>query len=42
MKDSNGNIIGCGYCKFEKTCKMHDPKVNKAKLGCKDYKHHLN
>ena len=31
--------IGCGYCDKEKTCKIRDPKINKAKQGCKDYKH---
>ena len=35
------NQIGCGYCKEEKICKIRDPKVNKAKLGCKDFKHYL-
>lgn len=32
--------IGCGYCKEELTCKERDPKINKAKLGCKKFKHH--
>lgn len=32
--------IGCGYCKHEETCKERDPKVNKAKLGCKQFIHH--
>lgn len=31
--------IGCGYCNIEKTCKERDPKINKAKLGCKSFKH---
>jgi hypothetical protein len=30
-------FIGCGYCQKESTCSMRDPKINKAKLGCKDY-----
>lgn len=30
---------GCGYCEKETTCEKRDPKVNKAKQGCKDYKH---
>lgn len=38
--DTKGRIIGCGYCALEKVCKIHDPKVNKAKAGCKDYIHH--
>lgn len=33
------NQIGCGYCDKEHTCKIRDPKINKAKLGCKEYKH---
>jgi hypothetical protein len=32
--------IGCGYCKHEKQCPDHDPKVNKAKAGCLHFKHH--
>lgn len=32
--------IGCGYCSKELTCKIRDPKINKAKLGCKEYEHH--
>jgi hypothetical protein len=31
--------IGCGYCKNEKNCKIRDPKINKAKKGCKDWEH---
>lgn len=31
--------VGCGYCVHETTCTKRDPKVNKAKLGCEDYKH---
>lgn len=31
--------IGCGYCIHEKTCKIRDPKINKAKQGCKEWKH---
>ena len=31
--------IGCGYCKNEKNCKIRDPKINKAKQGCKEWKH---
>ena len=34
--------IGCGYCLFETTCKKRDPKINKAKLGCKDFNHFSN
>jgi hypothetical protein len=30
--------LGCGYCKLEKTCGKHNPKINKAKLGCTEYK----
>ena len=33
------NQIGCGYCKEEKICKIRNPKINKAKLGCKHFKH---
>ena len=33
--------VGCGYCHKEKDCKIRDPKVNKAKQGCKDWKHYL-
>lgn len=33
--------VGCGYCKHEKDCPKHDPKINKAKLGCEEYEHHL-
>lgn len=32
--------LGCGYCKLELTCKIRDPKINKAKIGCKDFTHH--
>ena len=31
--------IGCGYCNKEKWCDKRDPKVNKAKEGCPDFKH---
>ena len=31
--------IGCGYCAHEKNCKIRDPKINKAKLGCYEWKH---
>lgn len=34
--------IGCGYCDKEKACKIRDPKINKAKQGCKDYNHFEN
>jgi hypothetical protein len=34
------NQIGCGWCGFEKTCKDRDPKINKAKLGCKKFIHY--
>ena len=33
------NQIGCGYCQKEDTCLERDPKVNKAKLGCKSFAH---
>ena len=33
------NQIGCGYCIHEKDCTIRDPKINKAKQGCKDWKH---
>lgn len=33
------NQIGCGYCHLELTCKIRDPKVNKAKQGCPDWLH---
>lgn len=33
------NQIGCGYCTFEKTCIEKEPLINKAKLGCVNYKH---
>jgi len=33
------NQIGCGYCKEEKICKIRNPKVNTAKLGCPHFKH---
>ena len=33
------NQIGCGYCKHELTCKIRDPRVNKAKQGCPDWQH---
>uniref|UniRef100_A0A6M3M5C3 Uncharacterized protein n=1 Tax=viral metagenome TaxID=1070528 RepID=A0A6M3M5C3_9ZZZZ len=35
------NQVGCGYCKNEENCNIHDPTINKAKLGCKDWKHYL-
>jgi len=38
----NNNQVGCGYCKKENTCKIRDPKINKAKLGCKDFDHFEN
>jgi hypothetical protein len=31
--------IGCGYCDKETTCDKRNPKINKAKLGCADFKH---
>ena len=31
--------IGCGYCKKENNCEMRDPKINKAKQGCKEWEH---
>lgn len=33
------NQIGCGYCAKEKKCKIRDPKINKAKQGCKEWQH---
>jgi hypothetical protein len=33
------NQIGCGYCEKEKYCKIRDPKINKAKQGCKEWLH---
>jgi len=33
------NQIGCGYCKHESICTKRDPKINKAKLGCKNFNH---
>jgi hypothetical protein len=38
--DSKERIMGCGYCALEKECKIRDPKVNKAKEGCKQYVHY--
>ena len=32
---------GCGYCWLEPSCEKRDPKINKAKEGCKEYKHYL-
>lgn len=32
--------IGCGYCAHEKTCEIREPRVNKALLGCQQFKHH--
>jgi hypothetical protein len=34
------NQIGCGYCIHEFRCTKRDPKINKAKLGCKKFKHY--
>ena len=31
--------IGCGYCIHEKDCKIRDPKINKAALGCEQWEH---
>lgn len=31
--------IGCGYCINEFRCTKRDPKINKAKQGCKNFKH---
>ncbi len=33
------NQVGCGYCTNEKDCNIREPKINKAKQGCKDWKH---
>lgn len=38
--DNIKNQIGCGYCVFELTCKIREPKINKVKLGCEKFKHH--
>jgi len=32
-------MVGCGYCLYEKQCKIHDPKVNKARCGCPGFRH---
>jgi len=37
--DRKGRVIGCGYCKKERTCVIHDPRLNQAREGCTDYKH---
>ncbi len=34
------NQIGCGYCIHEAYCAIRDPKINKAKLGCKMFTHY--
>jgi len=39
MKNKNDQI-GCGYCDKENECSIRDPKVNKAKEGCKQFKHY--
>lgn len=36
----SNNQIGCGYCYKEKFCEISDPKKNKAKKGCKEFKHY--
>ena len=33
------NQIDCGYCIKETFCEIRDPKINKAKLGCKNWIH---
>lgn len=33
--------IGCGYCHKENTCLIRDRNINKAKLGCPEFKHFL-
>lgn len=33
--------IGCGYCYWENVCQDREPKINKAKQGCKGFEHHL-
>ena len=33
--------IGCGYCISKKNCEEREPKINKAKKGCKKYIHYL-
>lgn len=40
MEIKKFNQIGCGYCDKEKTCKIRNPKINKAKLGRKEFKHY--
>lgn len=42
MKPKITDQIDCGYCKRETTCEIRDPKINKAKLGCKEFEHHLH
>ena len=34
------NQIGCGYCYYEEDCSDREPTVNKAKKGCKRYRHY--
>lgn len=38
----NNEQIGCGYCIHELVCKDWNPKINKAKLRCKKFKHYLD
>ena len=33
------NQIGCGYCINEEDCTEREPTVNKAKKGCKRFRH---
>ena len=39
VNENKKHQIGCGYCYKEHYCKIRDPKINKAKQGCKDWKH---
>jgi hypothetical protein len=41
-KEIKDKQIGCGYCAHEKKCPMRNPKINKAKMGCKEFIHHQN
>lgn len=38
----NKHQIGCGYCYKEASCLIRNPRENKAKQGCKDYKHYAD
>ena len=36
------NQIGCGYCINEDDCTEREPLINKAKKGCKRFRHFLD